>query len=65
MSHDPTTEDLDALAKKLLADRDMCVLTPRDRINALSQKLVAFNQSSGATLFRVDEKIPVTEGMGS
>lgn len=65
MSHKPTIEDLDALCKKLMGERDVCLLTPRDYVNAMSQELVWFDQETGAKVFRVFDKMPVSEGMGS
>ena len=65
MSHDPTLEDLDALVKKLMAQHDACLLTPRDYINAQSQDLRRHDQESGAKVFKVYDRIPNVEGMGS
>ena len=65
MSHDPTKEDLDALVKKLMAQHDACLLTPRDYINAQSQDLRRHDQESGAKVFKVYDKIPVSAEMGS
>ena len=65
MSHAPTLEDLDALVKKLMAQHDACLLTPRDYINAQRQDLRRHDQESGAKVFKVYDKIPVSAEMGS
>ena len=65
MSHPATPEELDALAKKLIGDADVCVVSQRDMVNALSQELVVFDQANGTKVCKVYERMPVTEEMGS
>ena len=65
MSLTPTYEDLDALVKKFIAQHGPSLLTQRDYINAQSQDLRRHDQESGARVFKVYDKIPNVEGMGS